>query len=285
MNMIGFSHAKINLGLFVLDKRADGFHNLESAFWPVDWTDVLEIHHKDSPGLDLKISGRDVPGNVDDNLISQAYGILQNRHSIGGVSAHLHKVIPMGAGLGGGSSNATCMLRLLNQLFELNLTEAQGLEIAAELGSDCPFFWNSHPALVTGRGEYLQALPDFDAKRWADLYITIIHPGVHVSTAKAFSACTPDRRELDWTKLTAQTPAEWNQWLKNDFEEGVSAMHPEIHKAIAYLGNSGAEYVQMTGTGSAAYGIYQKEESAAKSRLWALEKGWSAETCSMGTCL
>jgi 4-diphosphocytidyl-2-C-methyl-D-erythritol kinase len=177
------------------------------------------------------------------------------------------------------------MLRLLNQLFELNLTEAQGLEIAAELGSDCPFFWNSHPALVTGRGEYLQALPDFDAKRWADLYITIIHPGVHVSTAKAFSACTPDRRELDWTKLTAQTPAEWNQWLKNDFEEGVSAMHPEIHKAIAYLGNSGAEYVQMTGTGSAAYGIYQKEESAAKSRLWALEKGWSAETCSMGTCL
>jgi 4-diphosphocytidyl-2C-methyl-D-erythritol kinase len=90
---------------------------------------------------------------------------------------------------------------------------------------------------------------------------------------------------LDWTKLTAQTPAEWNQWLKNDFEEGVSAMHPEIHKAIAYLGNSGAEYVQMTGTGSAAYGIYQKEESAAKSRLWALEKGWSAETCSMGTCL
>tara|TARA_B100000768_G_scaffold180525_2_gene200761 strand:- start:3660 stop:4511 length:852 start_codon:yes stop_codon:yes gene_type:complete len=283
--MIGLSHAKINLGLFVMNKRSDGFHDLESVFWPVDWTDVLEVHTKATPGLELKATGLKIPGGLDDNLIARAYTLLAERRSIGGASAHLHKVIPMGAGLGGGSSNATCMIRLLDRLFALNLTDSEGLELAAELGSDCPFFWSASPALVSGRGDGLSAIPQFEADNWKNTYLTVIYPGAHVSTSEAFHGCTPKSRTLDWSKLSSDSPDKWHHWLQNDFEENSSAQHPTIHQALVVLENSGADYVQMTGTGSAAFGVFRDEAAAANARNSAIECNWLARTCPMDTCL
>ena len=177
--MIGFAPAKINLGLFITGKRPDGFHALESCFWPVQWQDVLEVHKRPEPGLALRVSGIPIPGATDDNLIHRAYTLLHDRYSIGGVDAHLFKALPMGAGLGGGSSDAVCMLKLMNVLWDLNLTDEEGLELAALLGSDCPFFWFSQPSLVTGRGEHLSKM---EVGFPGPLYVTIIHPGIHVST-------------------------------------------------------------------------------------------------------
>ena len=283
--MIGFSTAKINLGLFVMNKRPDGFHALESVFWPIDWTYVLEVHHKDSAGLDLKITGLKVPGTLDSNLISRAYNLVAANYSIGGVSAHLHKTIPMGAGLGGGSSNATCMIRLLGELFSLNLTDNDGLQLAAELGSDCPFFWNSSPALVTGRGEKIADLPGFTSSDWNNLHVTVIHPGVHVSTAEAFAACVPELRNLDWSRLSGNNSQNWRTWLQNDFQRGVGSQHPEINRVVKHLQNAGAYYVQMTGTGSAVFGVFRDEVKALEASHSALAENWSSHTGEMNACL
>ena len=143
--MIAFSHAKINLGLFVMNKRPDGFHALESVFWPVDWTDVLEVHAKPSPGLELKITGLEVPGTLETNLIAKAYELMAREFHMGGVTAHLHKVIPMGAGLGGGSSNATCMIRLLDQLFSAESNRRSGLATRSSTRIGLPVFLEVSP--------------------------------------------------------------------------------------------------------------------------------------------
>ena len=182
----------------------------------------------------------------------------------------------MGAGLGGGSSNATCMIRLLDQLFSLNLTDEAALQLAAQLGSDCPFFWKSAPALVTGRGEHLAPVPGIQSESWNNMHLTVIHPGVHVSTSEAFAGCEPKMRTLDWTKLSDHPPKSWSQWLQNDFEAGVRALHLPIHSALEWLQNSGADYVQMTGTGSAAFGVFARESEATAAARAAMEQGWAS---------
>jgi 4-diphosphocytidyl-2-C-methyl-D-erythritol kinase len=283
--MIGFSYAKINIGLFVMNKRSDGFHSIESVFWPIAWTDALELHRKETPGLELTVTGLEVPGTKEANLVFKAYNLLASKYDVGGVTAHLHKTIPMGAGLGGGSSNATCMIRLLDRLFKLNLSDNAALELTAELGSDCPFFWNSSPALVTGRGERMTPPPGFQASEWKDLFVTVIHPGVHVSTAEAFAGCSPTPRRLDWNRLSEGAIQNWGEWLKNDFENGVSTLHPEIKLAHNHLQNTGADYVQMTGTGSAVFGVFQDEAKAIRASRSALEKNWASRSCAMNACL
>lgn len=283
--MIGFSHAKINLGLFVMDKRPDGFHALESVFWPVDWTDVLEVHAKPEPGLELTMTGLEVPGTLESNLIVKAYELLAREFNIGGVAARLHKVIPMGAGLGGGSSNAMCMTRLLDQLFSLNITDEAALQLAAQLGSDCPFFWKSSPALVTGRGEHIAPVPGIQSESWNKMHLTIIHPDVHVSTSEAFAGCAPKMRSLDWTKLSDDPPQRWSEWLQNDFEESVCALHLPIHAALELLQKAGADYVQMTGTGSAAFGVFARESQSIAAAKAALKKGWISRSFAMNACL
>lgn len=283
--MIGFSNAKINIGLFVMNKRPDGFHALESVFWPIAWADALELHRTDAPGLELKVTGLEIPGTNEDNLICKAYDLMASKYAIGGVKAHLHKTIPMGAGLGGGSSNATCMIRLLDRLFDLKIADKVALELTAELGSDCPFFWNSTPALVTGRGEKMIPPPGFQASEWKNLHVTVIHPGVHVSTAEAFASCNPTPRILEWNQLSGGTIQNWEKWLQNDFENGVSTLHPEVKMAHNHLQNYGADYVQMTGTGSAVFGVFQNEEKAAQASQSALEKNWVSRACAMNACL
>lgn len=283
--MIAFSHAKINLGLFVMNKQPDGFHALESVFWPLDWTDILEVHTKPSPGLELKITGLEIPGTLEGNLITKAYELMAREFNIGGVTAHLHKVIPMGAGLGGGSSNATCMIRLLDRLFSLNIPDEAALKLTAQLGSDCPFFWKSAPALVTGRGEHIAPVPGMQSESWNKMHLTVIHPDVHVSTSEAFAGCEPKMRAVDWTNLSAHPPQRWSEWLQNDFEDRVRALHLPIHAALEWLQNAGADYVQMTGTGSAAFGIFARESHAIAAANGALEKGWTARAIAMNACL
>lgn len=271
--MIGFAPAKINLGLFITGKRPDGFHALESCFWPVQWQDVLEVHKRPEPGLALRVSGIPIPGAADDNLIHRAYTLLHDRYPIGGVDAHLFKALPMGAGLGGGSSDAVCMLKLMNVLWDLNLTDEEGLELAALLGSDCPFFWFSQPSLVTGRGEHLSKM---EVGFPGPLYVTIIHPGIHIATKTAFSAIQPQLSDMDWNGLFHRPIEEWQHILRNDFESGITQKEPVVGDVLMALKSSGAAYVQMTGTGSACYGIFTNEEEALAAHAMSEGRGWTS---------
>lgn len=274
--MIGFAPAKINLGLFVTGKRDDGFHDLQSAFWPVGWNDVLEVHRLETDELDLHLTGLAIDGDPRSNLVSRAYHLIKERYGIGGVTAHLHKVIPMGAGLGGGSSDGTCMLRLLDALFNLNLSDQDGEALAAELGSDCPFFWRAQPALVSGRGEHLEG---WDFEFPADTYIAIAHPGIHVSTGDAFRNVTPQHSTVDFHALAATPLPEWDQILQNDFQPGIEDLHPTIRQVREQLQTHGALYSQMTGTGSGCFGLFPSEESALKACKAARANGWTAFAC------
>lgn len=182
--MISFPHCKVNLGLKVLNKRADGYHNISSLFYPVQLCDALEVIDMDKKSdlPEFHVSGFPVPGSWEQNLVIKAWKIMHERHNVPPVLIYLHKSIPMGAGLGGGSADGAFMLRLLNEKFQLQLTSAVLAEYAAMLGSDCPFFIQDKPMLVSGRGEVLQTI-NFSL---AGDYIKIIHPSIHISTAEAY---------------------------------------------------------------------------------------------------
>lgn len=273
--MIGFAPAKINLGLFVTGKRSDGYHDLESAFWPVGWNDVIEVHRKEEAGLDLTVSGLTIDGEPANNLVHRAYDLLHARHGIGGVKAHLLKAVPMGAGLGGGSSDGTCMLKLLDQLFELQLSDAEGEALAAELGSDCPFFWKAQPALITGRGEHVKP---WNFRFPHGTWIAVVHPGVHVSTRDAFASISPRPSGLDLMQLERLPLSDWHTLLHNDFQAGIERLHPTVEAARQLLARAGAAYSQMTGTGSASFGLFTSEEAALQACAEAREAGWAAHT-------
>lgn len=275
--MIGFAPAKINVGLFITEKRADGYHNLESVFWPISWCDVLEVHPSDSPGLNLQVSGLEIPGISEDNLIHRAYRLIQESFDIGGVDAHLLKTIPMGAGLGGGSSDGTCMLKLLNDLFGLNITPDLGRTMAQELGADCPFFWEAQPVLVSGIGERMSPLPDL-FHPLKNAFITIIHPGLHISTAEAFKHINPAPSEINWSELATTSIDKWSRYLRNDFTTYATAVHPVINEIMKALSRAGASYTQMTGTGSAVYGIFDSQEEANSAAGMANSNGWIAHS-------
>jgi 4-diphosphocytidyl-2-C-methyl-D-erythritol kinase len=271
--MIGFAPAKINLGLFVTGKRSDGYHDLESAFWPVGWNDAIEVHRKDEPGLELTVSGLAIDGDPSNNLVSRAYNLIQTRYGVGGVKAHLLKAVPMGAGLGGGSSDGTCMLKLLNQLFDLQLSDAEGESIAAELGSDCPFFWKAQPAFVNGRGEHVKP---WEFRFPHGTWIAVVHPGVHVSTRDAFASIAPRPSGLDLAQLAVLPLSDWHTLLRNDFQAGIERLHPTVAAARELLARAGAAYSQMTGTGSASFGLFTSEEAALQACATAREAGWAA---------
>ncbi|HBP44733.1 MAG TPA: 4-(cytidine 5'-diphospho)-2-C-methyl-D-erythritol kinase [Flavobacteriales bacterium] len=271
--MIGFAPAKINLGLFVTGIRPDGFHDLKSVFWPIGWSDILEVHHSNSEGLDLHLTGLVIDGDPTSNLVKRTYDLLRQRYSISGVTAHLHKVIPMGAGLGGGSSDGTCMLRLLNELYDLKMTDEEGESLAAELGSDCPFFWRAEPALVSGRGELLES---WDFNFSPETFITVAYPGIHVSTREAFQGIVPQPSESDFHALAKTPLSEWHLILRNDFQSVMEVRHPTIRQVRELLESHGALYSQMTGTGSACFGLFSSEELALNACSAAHKKGWVA---------
>ena len=255
--MIVFPNCKINLGLSIVAKRADGFHELESIFYPVALQDILEIVHSNDRSTPIQFShtGLPIPGDASNNLCIKAYHLLKKDFpNIPSVKIHLHKHIPMGAGLGGGSSDGTSVLKLLNQQFNLGLNNTQLVDYAAQLGSDCAFFVYDNACHATGRGEILKPF-DCDLSNYL---LVLIHPGIHVSTAWAFSQLTPHAKEKSIAKIVAQPIETWKQELINDFENPIINAHPTIGEIKNSLYENGAVYASMSGSGSSVFGIFPK---------------------------
>ncbi len=253
--MILFPKAKINLGLQVVSKRDDGFHNIESVFYPIDFTDILEVVPSSKDGIELQISGILPDGDVSDNLVSKAYRAVASQREIPGVKVHLHKHIPMGAGLGGGSSDAASMVKALNLLFDLNMSDSMMRDIVAPLGSDCAFFVGSSAAFASGRGEVLEPL----SVDLSNYHIGLIHPQVHVSTKDAYADISVKPAVFDLKKLAQLPIGEWKDKVKNDFEDSVFKKYPLIEKAKEYLYNQGALYASMSGSGSTCFGLFEQK--------------------------
>lgn len=256
--MLEFPNCKINIGLNVTSKREDGFHNIETIFYPLPWCDVLEIiplrgvHSKPDT---LHLSGITVPGATDDNICLKAAAILRQDHSeITSLDIHLYKAIPSGAGLGGGSADGAFTLTLLNRIFELNLSALQLADYAIRLGSDCPFFINNTPCFATGRGEILEPVP-LDLSPYT---FVLINPGIHINTGWAFSQLTPEKPSQKLIDLIKQPVSEWKNLIRNDFEMPVLKQYSQIAAIKNEMYTKGALFAAMTGTGSTVYGIFEK---------------------------
>jgi len=247
--MVVFPNAKINLGLWVLDKRGDGYHNIESCFYPVPLNDMLEFVENDT--FRFSTSGMDIPGNPKDNLSVKAYFLLKENYSIPELQIHLHKQIPIGAGLGGGSSDASFMLKALNDYFDLGISVRELKDIAGILGADCPFFIENKPKLVSGTGNIFQ---DLDL-RLKGKVLSIIYPKIHSFTSEAYQSLTPQTRVHSLKNILSKPVKEWKKELFNDFEEYAIKNYPEIFNIKNKLYQKGAEYVSLSGSGSSIYAI------------------------------
>jgi len=258
--MIVFPNCKINLGLHICNKREDGFHNIETVFYPVVLHDALEIitSPATAAGIEFSSTGLPVAGSAGDNICVKAFHLLKKDFpQLPNIKMHLHKAIPMGAGLGGGSADGAFTLQLLNTKLNLHLSTAQLLGYAAQLGSDCPFFIINKPSYATGRGEILEAI-DIDLSAYK---IAIINPGIHVNTGWAFGQLTPAIPVKNIRYILAHPPATWKDTLVNDFEGPVFAAHPQIKDIKDALYAAGAIYAAMSGSGSTVFGLFEKEVS------------------------
>lgn len=253
--MIVFPNCKINIGLFVTSKRSDGFHNIESVFMPVDWNDILEINHAAGPQGNFVQSGHVIDADTEQNIVMKAVRLMQREFAIGEVDVHLVKKLPMGAGLGGGSADGAFAISSINQIFNLQLSTAQLAELAAQLGSDCPFFIYNTPCFVSGRGEVIEPIP-LDLSNY---HIGLIHPGIHVSTPLAYSKIKPSEASFDLRLLKDTSVLDWAELVENDFETPVFTMFPLIGDIKSAMYESGALYASMSGSGSAVYGIFENE--------------------------
>lgn len=251
---IGFPNAKVNLGLRVLRKRPDGFHDIESIFIPIPWRDTLEIESTPNAAYSrISAHGKPIPGSLENNIVLRAHQLLKDTHDIPHVRFHLVKAIPMGAGLGGGSSDGAHALLLLNRLFKLGMNPKELTALAAQLGSDCPFFITNTIAHVTGRGEHVSPL-DLSLSGW---WMALIHPGVHISTPEAFAWVKPDATRPGLAGWVGTHPGQWTDVLKNDFTEPAANRYPEIGHALKLLREGGAAFADMSGSGSTVFGMFQ----------------------------
>lgn len=260
--MIVYSNAKINIGLFVKDKRPDGYHNIESVFYPIPLNDLIEITHDQTDSF----INTGIQINQNNNLILDAISLLRTDFDISPIRVHLHKQIPFGAGLGGGSSNASHTLKLLNSLFDLNLSDGDLASYALQLGSDCPFFILNEPALVTGRGENVDPI-DFSLK---GKFLLLAYPNLHISTEIAFSNLEEVRNEKNMAELISNEL--WITNVTNDFQKGLFSQHQDLLKIQEQLVASGAIYTSLSGTGSSIYGIFDmKPGIIVTENQWVLE--------------
>lgn len=268
--MIVYPNAKINIGLKVLNKREDGFHNLETLFYPVYKSDILEI--VESTTLKMEQYGIGIPVNgAEDNLCLKAYKLLKNNFDIPPVEIYLHKNIPVGAGLGGGSSDAAHTILALNSLFNLNLTKEKMAQYASLLGSDCAFFIYNTPMLGEGRGEILSQIEAAGLEDLEQNYtIELVHPPYFVSTAQAYGGIVPRNRQreagiahpdndIPLTELLQHPVSEWKDLVFNDFEQTVFAKMPQLASYKEQLYREGAVYAAMSGSGSTMFGIFKKQ--------------------------
>ncbi len=253
--MICFPNGKINLGLKVRSKRQDGFHNIESIFYPIPLCDSLEFIQSGS-NTSLRVTGNNIKsGMEDENIILRALKLISENYEIPPLKIHLHKNIPDGAGLGGGSSDATFMLMLLNNCFALNISHEGLYEYALELGSDCPFFLWNKPALVTGRGEKISPL-DFDLKGY---YLVIVTPADRISTAEAFSKIKTNDDPFPLEKIIQKKTSKWKDLIHNDFETSLGTEHSIVNVVKQQLYKDGAVFCSMSGSGSSVFGLFEQK--------------------------
>jgi len=260
--LISFPNCKINIGLHIVEKRSDGYHNLETVFYPLPLTDILEvIAGEELPGKEsaptLSLSGLPIARDQENNLCLKAWHMLRQEHiHLPPVFIHLHKNIPMGAGLGGGSADGAFTLLLLNEKFGLKLTNEKLASYSLSLGSDCPFFIYNQPAFASGRGEIMKPL-----NRDLSLYsFLIVNPGIHIGTAQAFSRIVPTPAPVNLAESIMLPVESWKDLIKNDFEEPAFFYYPVLKKIKTWLYDAGALYASMTGSGSCFYGIFPKNK-------------------------
>ncbi len=253
--MVVFPNVKINLGLFVTEKRPDGFHNIETVMLPVPMNDALEMVVTEDKKFDFIITGREIPGNARENLCCRAWEMLQNDFGLPPVIIHLHKVTPIGAGLGGGSSDGAFTIKLINQLFELGLTTPTMEDYAKRLGSDCAFFINNQPVFAFEKGDRLEPI----SLDLSGVFIVVVKPDIHISTSEAYSAieCSPPKVAL---KTVLQKPVKiWREYVTNDFEHSIFKAAPVVGQIKSKLYEMGAVFALMSGSGSAVYGLFEYE--------------------------
>jgi len=249
--MIVYPNAKINLGLNVLRKREDGYHDISSVFYPVkEYVDILEIIK--SERFQFTKSGIEIPDG--ENICEKAWKLLDTDFGIGNVKIHLHKQIPIGAGLGGGSADASFTLKYLNELFDLNLNNKDLEKYALRLGADCPFFIDNTPKLVEGIGEKMTSI-DLDLSNYE---IRLVNPDIHISTKQAYSGIVPKTPVLSVEKIIELPIIEWKGKLKNDFEESIFEKHLQLEGIKDELYKQGSIYSSMSGSGSIVFGIFEK---------------------------
>ena len=250
--MITFPNAKINLGLNITERRPDGYHNLETVFYPIPLCDALEI--TDANKTSLTISGLNIEGDIEKNLVVKAYRLLEEDFKLPTIEINLLKKIPCGAGLGGGSSDAAFTIKILNEKYNLNITEKQQKEYASKLGADCAFFISNKPSYATGIGNILK---DINLSL-SNYYIYLIKPNIHISTAEAYSSIIPQKNEVSLQDIILKTPIEeWKNYIFNDFEKSIFKQHQEIKELKETLYKQGALYASMSGSGSSVFGIFK----------------------------
>lgn len=258
--MIIFPNAKINIGLNIVEKRNDGFHNIETVFYPISLRDILEVieNKKYNIGEEKVLftsSGNIIPSDGKDNLSVKAYKLLSEKYKLPPVKIHLHKIIPTGAGLGGGSADAAFMIKLLNTKFELNIGEEEQIEFAKKLGSDCAFFINNKPIYATEKGDVFQDIQI----SLSGYYLVLVYPPVHVSTADAYAGVVPQKAKSNLQLDIKRDISEWRGLVKNDFEKSIFNKYPVIEEVKNNLYKLGASYASMSGSGSSVFGIFKNE--------------------------
>lgn len=254
--MILFPNAKINIGLNILNKRKDNFHNIETIFYPIKLCDILEIIKKPrDQGSLLTNTGMTINISPEQNLIVKAYNLIKNAYKLPDINIYLHKNIPFGAGLGGGSSDAAFTIILLNKIFSLGLNHEQMIDYALQLGSDCPFFIINKPALAQGRGEILNQI-NLNLSGW---FLTLVKPPVNISTSIAYANVKPKAPSHKLTDNIKLPPDQWPEIINNDFEKTIFLKYPELAHIKEKLYKCGAVYSSMSGSGSAVYGIFKNE--------------------------
>ena len=261
--MITFPNAKINLGLNIVERRADGYHNLETVFYPIGLTDVLEIVLSSGDESTLTTYGNPVDCPVEKNLVMKALRLMQQHYNVPEVDIYLYKHIPDGAGLGGGSSDASSTMLMLNDMFNLGIEKEELARHAATLGADCPFFIYNSPMMATGIGDVLSPI-DVNLK---GLYLLLIKPDVSVPTKVAYSRVTPAPSTSCLENDLATPVNQWSGLVKNDFEPSVFSHYPELAAIKATIENGGAIYASMSGSGSSIYGIFDNVNMAEKTRM------------------
>jgi len=258
--MITFPNAKINLGLNIVEKRSDGYHNIETVFYPVGWKDVLEIipfEKKINRKNDLQFhqSGIKITGKIENNSCVKAYRLLKEKYELPPVEMCLHKIIPSGAGLGGGSSDAAFTIVMLNKIFSLNLPDETIESLASSIGADCAFFIRNQPVFAMGKGDEFETI-NLDLSKY---HIVIVKPDVHVNTANAYKNVVPKPTSLSLKEIISRPISEWKEKLVNEFEFSVFKKYPAIRHVKEQLYEAGALYASMSGSGSSVFGIFSDE--------------------------